>query len=159
MSGSKTPSSAEYVLDMLPDVTLKDGFMAVKSHSYILVITDVRIIFVREQTSALRKLSAQLSAAAKSAGKGRKAQFEAGMAAYDVLAQQYEGMSPAAILAKDTDNFAIERSKITKIKMKSNVGDTLEDRLTIKTKNKTYKMVLNHGMKPVKRAFTRAGLL
>ncbi|MEZ5119083.1 MAG: hypothetical protein R2686_04155 [Candidatus Nanopelagicales bacterium] len=159
MSGSKTPSSAEYVLDMLPDVTLKDGFMAVKSHSYILVLTDVRIIFVREQTSALRKLSAQLSAAAKAAGKGRKAQFEAGMSAYDVLAQQYEGMSPAAILAKDTDNFAIERSKIIKIKLKSNVGDTLEDRLTIKTKKKSYKMVLNHGMKPVKRAFTRAGIL
>jgi hypothetical protein len=159
MSGSKGRTDREYVLDMLPDVTLKDGFMAVVSHSYILVLTDVRIIFVREHTSELRKLSAELSATAKAAGKGRKAQLEAAMAAYDVLAQQYEGMSPAAILAKDTDNFAIDRSKITKIKMKTDVGDNLEDRLTIKTKKKSYKMVLHHGMKPVKRALTRAGLL
>jgi hypothetical protein len=43
--------------------------------------------------------------------------------------------------------------------MRTDVGDNLEDRLTIKTKKKSYKMVLHHGMKAVKRAFTRAGLI
>lgn len=159
MPSSKARHGKEHVLALIPDVTLRAGFMAVKSRSYILVLTDVRIIFVREQTSALRKLSAKLSAAAKSAGKGRKAQFEASMAAYDALADQYAELAPAAILAKDSDNFAVDRATVKKVKTRSNVGDKMEDRVTIKTTDKSYKMVLHHGMKPAKTALEAAGLI
>jgi hypothetical protein len=145
------------VLSVIPDVTLRPGFMSL-AHSYILVFTEQRIIFVRERTSALRKVSDELSAQAKAQGKGHAGQLAASMGAFDVLAASYADRSPEEILADDPETFAIERSTISKVKTKSNVGDSIEDRLTIKTGDKSYKMVLHQGMKQAQRALKAAGL-
>lgn len=158
MSDPTTPHGTENVIATIPNVTLTAGFMGAKSRLHILIITNHRIIFARETTARLKEVSGQLRDNAKAAGKGRMGQLNAQMGTHNVLAGKYASMNPAAVLIEDPHNFAVDLSTVKKVSMKTNVGDNFEDRLTIKTTGKKYKMTINGSMDRARDALSKAGL-
>lgn len=151
-----------HVRATLPGVTLRAGVMGMGSHLYTLVITHDRLLFARSTTADLKRISATLRHGAKEAGSGRWAQLGAQGQAYEVLAQECARMDPDRLLAAHPKNFAVELNRVTKTKIKTvdSPQATSEDRLTIKTADKTYKMVLTgSSVARAREAMTTAGLL
>ena len=97
MSDAPVPLSTEETEASLP-VTLKAGFMGVKSRPFALVITNHRLIFARLTGSELKRRTAELKQRAKDGGRGRIARTFAGSGAYSEFAQECAAMAAAAEL-------------------------------------------------------------
>lgn len=143
-------------------LTVKAGFMGVNSRPYTMVITNHRLLFARSTGADLKRVTAELQKTAKEEGKGRMARMVAGSGAYGVLAQERAAMNPDDLLADHPKNFAVDRDTITKVKLRTVfLQDTqTEDRLTIKTTGKTYKMVLTYtSIERARQMLSMSGLL
>lgn len=133
-------SGNEQVLGVITNVALRAGFMGVKTRSHCLVITDQRILFARLTTARMKELSQQANP-----GKGFMGQLGTSGQVFGLLIDQYTSMSPEAILAEHPDNFAVDRSTVSKVKIKSSTGGesgVTTETLVIKTSDKTYKVTL-----------------
>ncbi len=165
-SGSVAPAqggNGERVHAIIPNTTLKSGFMGVKSRQHTLILTDRRVIFAQITMAMMKQLVADARDDAKSEGKGFFGQWGAQMSAYSAWAERYLEMSPGQALAETAGNFAVERSTITKTSLKS--GDTYGDdantteRLVIKTTGKKYELTLGSGAGQAKQALGAAGMI
>ena len=162
MSDAPESAEAEPVLSTIANVTLKAGVLGLRSRQHSLVFTPTRILFARMTTSQMSNLAKQARDEAKARGEGRMAQFAAQAHAFDALAASYQGMTPAQILAQNPDNFAVDRSTVTKVKIKQ-TGDSSgagvsTDVLVIKTSGHTYKLTLVSSVGQARQALVTAGL-
>jgi hypothetical protein len=149
-------NSNQQALGVITNVALRAGFMGVKTRSYSLVITDRQILFARMTTAQMKELSHQANP-----GKGFVGQMGTGNQVFGLLIEQYTTMSPEQILAEHKDNFAIDRSTISKVKIKSSTGGesgVTTDTLVIKTSDKTYKVTLM-SVEQARRVLQQTGLL
>lgn len=155
--------NSERVISIIPNVTLKAGFMGFASKQITLVLTDQRVIFARITTAMMQEAVADASDGAKAQGKGLLGQLGARMSAHSVFAKRYLEMPPGQILAETDGNFAVDRSTITKTKTKTEygVGDDANttDVLIIKTTEKKYNMTLGSTISSAKEALQAAGLM
>ena len=161
MSDAPVPHSTEQTEASLP-VTLKAGFMGVKSRPFALVITNHRLIFARLTGSELKRRTAELKQRAKDEGRGRIARTFAGSGAYSEFARECAAMHPTDLLAQHPKNFAVDRTTVTKVKLRTVYlqDSQTEDRLTIKTTGKNYKMALTHiSIEHAHQALSMAGML
>lgn len=154
---------SEAVRAVIPNATLKAGFLGVKSRQYTLILTDQRVIFAQITTAMMKQLVADARDGAKSEGKGFFGQWGAQLSAYSAFAEGYLAMPPEQALSEAPDNFAIERSTITKTATKTrHTGDDSDiatDYLVIKTTGKKYDITLGSGLGQAKQALAAASIL
>lgn len=148
--------SGEQVLAVIPHAELNAGLIGGQSLTHTLVLTDVRIIFARF-TSAMDKELKRKPAPQKK----RMSQLGSTADTSGPLIEKYLAMSPDDILAEHKNNFALERSDVTKVKLKYTGGlgtGTVAELLSIKTEERSYKLAL-HSSKQARKALQQAGLL
>jgi hypothetical protein len=151
------------VISIIPNLTLKAGFLGFASKQITLVLTDQRVIFARVTTAMMQEAVADASDGAKAQGKGLLGQMGARMSAHSLFAKRYLEMPPSQILAETDGNFAIDRSAITKTKMKTEYSGgedaNTTDALVIKTADKKHKMTLGSTKASAKEALEAANLI
>lgn len=129
--------SGERVLAVIPNTTLKGGFMGMASKAGNLVLTDRRIIFAHTTSQMMKQMVSDARDGAKTDGKGFFGQWGAQLSAYSAFAQRYLEMDPETTLAETPENLAIENSAIRKARIKAGVSDengaSGVDHLIIKT--------------------------
>jgi hypothetical protein len=129
--------ATERVLSVIPNTTLKSGFMGLGSKAGNLVLTDRRIIFAHMTSQMMKDMVAGARDEAKADGKGFFGQWGAQLSAYSAFAQRYLEMDPEATLAETPENLAIENASIRKAQIKKGVQDENgtpgTDKLIIKT--------------------------
>jgi hypothetical protein len=154
---------SERVISIIPNVTLKAGFLGFASKQITLVLTDQRVIFARVTTAMLQEAVADASDGATAQGKGPLGQLGARLSAHSVFAKRYLEMPPSQILAETDGNFAIDRSTITKTKITTEYSGgedaNTTDVLIIKTAEKKHKMILGSSRASAKEALEAAGLM
>lgn len=155
--------NSESVMAVIPNATLKAGFLGIKSKPYILVLTHRRVVFVHITSAMMKQLVNDAREGAKSEGKGFFGQWGAQMGAYSKFAQRYLEMSPDEALAESPENFAVERSEIKKSKLKAGSmnddGATSPDRLVIKATQRTYDLMLGSGSSQAREALIAAEMI
>lgn len=153
--------TTEQILSCIPNVTVKAGFLGLKSRQHSLVITNNRILFARVTVARMKELSEQARAQAQSQGKGRMAQLMANPHVYEKLVGLYGQMGPDGVLADHAANFAVDRATVTKVKLKTTAGPeggVGSDLLILKTTGKTYKVTLGGSKNAARAALASAGL-
>ena len=160
MSNPMSTPPAEYVQATIPGATVKAGPLGLNARLHTIVITNYRLLFVRSTTADFRRIAAELKQQARDAGKGRIGQWGAQQRAQHVLAQECAAMAPADLLARHPKNFAIDLATVTKLKLKRVENyDASENRLSIKTTGKNYKLLLNGiSVADARQTFLNAGL-
>ncbi|MDZ4168284.1 MAG: zinc ribbon domain-containing protein [Coriobacteriia bacterium] len=160
---SASTGGGEQVHSVISSATVKAGFMGVKSKQYTMVLTDRRVVFARITGAMMKQLVADARDGAKAEGKGFFGQWGAQMSSYSAFAERYLEMSPDAALAETADNFAIDRSTITKASLKTSEGydenTSTTDLLIIKTTGKKYKIILGSGKSKAKQALLAARMI
>ena len=155
--------AAERVISLIPNATLKSGFMGLAGKPYTLVLTDRRVIFAFITKQMMKDMVEGARSEAKAEGKGFFGQWGAQLGAYSKFAQRYFEMTPEQSLSETPENFAVERTAIKKAKVK--VGRTDEngassiDELVIKTADKKYVLLLGAGSAQAKKALIEAALI
>ncbi len=154
--------TTERILSVIPNVTLKAGFLGVKSRQHSLVITNNRILFARITVARMKELSQQAADEAKSQGKGRMGQLMANPHVYNRLVERYLQAGPDRVLADNDANFAVDRATVSKVKVKTTAGPeggVGSDMVVLKTTGKTYKITLGGSKAAAREALASAGLL
>ncbi len=156
-------TGGEPVIALIPNVTLKSGFMGMKRTNYTLILTEWRVAFAQVTADMLKRAVADARDDAKASGKGFFGQWGAQMNAYFSLAERYRTMPVDQALAETPGNFAVDRRAIQKVKLKiGTVGDEdvgpTSDRLIIKTTDGKYDLELGGGVGSAKDALRQAGL-
>lgn len=128
---------AEMVLGAIPNARIKTGLL--KSESWVLVLTDQRLLGARVTDELIKYVVEQARAQAKASGSGFFGQWGAQIKAGFALGQRYSAMTPAAILAETPGNWALWPGQVTSIKVQDasrSSGDEMETdylRITIET--------------------------
>ncbi len=154
--------TTERILSVIPNVTLRAGFLGVKSRQHSLVITNNRILFARITVDRMKELSDQARGEAKDQGKGRMGQLLANPHVYDRLVQRYLQTGPDGVLADNAANFAVDRATVSKVRVKTTAGPeggVGSDMLILKTTGKTYKITLGGSKAAARQALESAGLM
>jgi hypothetical protein len=154
--------TTERILSFIPNVTVKAGFLGLKSRMHSLVITNNRILFARITVARMKELSQQGKEEARREGKVGMAQLLANPHVYDKLVQLYLQLGPEGVLADNSANFAVDRSAVSKVKLKTTAGPeggVGSDVLILKTTGKTYKITLGGSKAAAREALESAGLM
>jgi len=154
-------ASGEPIIAVIGNLTHATGFMGVKQKTYTLVITDRRLIFALLSKEKITGMVNQARDEAKAAGKGFFGQWGAQIGTSFNYHEGYWQMAPEAILAEESDNFAVDRSAFKSAKFKAGIMDdehNTPDMVIVKTTSETYKLQVNGSLGAVKEAFRTAGL-
>lgn len=155
--------TGERVLAVIPNATLKGGFMGMSSKAGTLVLTERRVIFAHTTSQMMKQLVADARDGAKADGKGFFGQWGAQLGAYAAFAQRYLEMDPNATLAESPENLAIENAAIRKAQVKVGVDDQNgapgTDKLVVKTDAGKTVWTLGSGAGQAKQALIAAGLI
>ena len=172
-SGSLPGEGArEHVQAIIPSARLKSPSCIVRRYfevygkHYTLVLTDRRVIFARSTMALMGRRVADARGRAKAEGKGLVGQLGAQVDANWMWTKRYLEMAPDHALAESTDNFAVERSNITRVSLKTKIRDRWsgeggyeEDLLVIRTHGKKYRIVLRSGRDQAEQALERADMI
>lgn len=154
---------SETIVSLIPNAMLRAGFLGAGTKPYVIAFTQSRVIFGRVTNDMLKQAVNRSRDGATSEGKGFFGKWGAQLNAYSELAEGFGRMTPEQLLAQDAGNFAVDRSAVTKVKLKVGAADAeggdMSDRLVIKTKGKDYTIVLNAGIGIAKQALAAAGML
>jgi hypothetical protein len=116
---------AETVLGAIPDARIKIGLL--KSETWVLVVTDQRLLAARVTDELVKSIAEQARAQAKESGSGFFGQWGAQLKASFALGQRYCAMTPEAILAETPGNWALSPGQVSTIKVerksRSSSGD------------------------------------
>lgn len=157
------PQSGERVLAVIPNATLKGGFMGMSSKAGTLVLTERRVIFAHTTSEMMKRLVADARDGAKADGKGFFGQWGAQLGAYAAFAQRYLEMDPNVTLAESPENLSIENAAIRKAQVKVGVDDQNgapgTDKLVVKTDGGKTVWTLGSGAGQAKQALIAAGLI
>ena len=149
----------EYVQATIPGVTVKAGPLGLNARLHTMVITNYRILFARSTVADFKRIAAELKQQARDAGLGRLGQWGAQQRAQDMLAAECAAMAPTDLLARHPKNFAIDRATVTKLKLRRVENEnTSENRLTIKTTGKNYKLLLGVSVDSARKTLLGVGL-
>lgn len=154
--------TTERILSFIPNVTVKAGLLGLASRQHSLVITNNRILFARMTVARMKELSQQARNEAEEQGRGRVGQMLTDPHVYDRLGQFYRELGPDAVLADNPANFAVDRSTVTKVKVKTTAGPeggVGSDVLILKTTGKAYKLTLGGSKAAARDALMSAGLM
>ena len=158
--------TAERVWAVIPNASLKSGFMGVKSKRHTLILTDRRVIFARSTVAMIGQRVADARDRAKSEGKGLFGQLGAQVSANWRWADRYLLTPPEQALAETADNFAVARSVITNTSLKTKIHGSSwsysqyeEYLLVIKARDRKYKIVLHFGRDRDESALRVAGMI
>lgn len=153
----------ERVLAVIPNATLKGGFMGMASKAGTLVLTERRVVFAHTTSQMMKQLVTDARDGAKADGKGFFGQWGAQLGAYAAFAQRYLEMDPNVALAESPENLAIENAAIRKAQVKVGVDDQNgapgTDKLVIKTDGGKTVWTLGSGAGQAKQALIAAGLI
>jgi len=109
---------SETIVSVLPPGDLRSGFLGMHTESFVLVLTNARIL-VAQQTSELIKENARLAKeTAKQSGRGFFSQWGAVMGSSS--SQRYLQMQPQAILNETAGNYFIANNQIRSVRIKEN---------------------------------------
>ena len=139
----------ERVVSVIPNATLKAGFMGVKTRVHTVVLTDRRVLFVRFTMADGKQLAQEARAAGKSQRQG-----------WDLLMTHFLATDPEVLLAQNEDNFAVALSEVKQAKVKTastGAGDS-GDALLLKTTQKKYQFLLGGSRDQAREALVAAGL-
>lgn len=106
---------AETVLGAIPDARIKIGLL--KSETWVLVVTDQRLLAARVTDELVKSIAEQARARAKESGSGFFGQWGAQLKASFALGQRYCAMAPEAILAETPGNWALSPGQVSTIKV------------------------------------------
>ncbi|MEZ5119460.1 MAG: hypothetical protein R2686_06085 [Candidatus Nanopelagicales bacterium] len=154
--------TTERILSIIPNVTVKAGFMGFKTRQHSVVITNNRVLFARITVARMKELSQQGREEAKTQGKGRTAQLLSNPHVYEKLVELYQQLGPEGVLADHPANFAVDRATVSKVKLKTTAGPeggVGSDILILKTTGKTYKVTLGGSKSAAREALESAGLM
>lgn len=154
--------TTERILAIIPNVTVKAGFMGLKTRQHSVVITNNRVLLARITVARMKELSQQGREEAKNQGKGRMGQMLANPHIYEKLVELYHQLGPEGVLADHPANFAVDRAAVTKVKLKTTAGPdggVGSDVLVLKANGKTYKVALGGSKSAARKALESAGLM
>jgi hypothetical protein len=129
----------ETVLGAIPDARIKTGMLS--SETWVLVMTDQRLIGARLSGELRKHIIEQARAEAKAQGAGFFGQWGAQLKASFGISKRYLAMTPEAILAETPGNWALYPGQVSEIKVEhktrtSGADDDIETdylRITIAT--------------------------
>lgn len=155
--------NVERIISAASGLSLKAG--VIKRVNYTVVMTNYRILFAQTTTAMLKQNVAEARDTAKAEGGGFFKQWGAQIASGFNFADRYLEMTPEQILAETAGNWALEISRIQKVKYRVGmVGDSetpsTPDKVTIKTADKKYVLELTgFSTNSTRQAFIDAGLI
>ena len=156
---------------VIPGARLKSPSWIVRQYfevygkHYTLVLTDRRVIFARSTVDLMGRRLADAKGRAKAEGKGLVGQLGAQVGAAWMWAEHYLEMAPDDAIAESIDNFAVERSSITRVSLKTRVvgkwseSEGQEDMLIIRTRGKKYRILLRSGVDQAAQALVDANMI
>ncbi|MEI6310489.1 MAG: zinc ribbon domain-containing protein [bacterium] len=115
------PSAAdngERVLGVVPN--LSAGTLG--SKSYVLVVTDRRLLVVRVTSQIMAEVVRKSQEEGKAQGKGFFERWGDQISAFYRYAERYLSMAPGAILSENAENYAIDHSQVTRISLDGQEG-------------------------------------
>ena len=108
-------ATAEQLIGVIPGISRKKGLFAVEGFS--LVVTEKRLIFAVVTSEMVKEAAKKANEEAKANGKGFMAgMLEAATVGYTIH-KRYFDMTPEAALAENSTNFAVELSRVKKVKI------------------------------------------
>ena len=117
------PAATEPVLDFVPTVRRRTGFMGLKAESFTVMVTLARLVFVPISSEEMKQAVAEALDQAKQAGKGFFGQWGERLAWLGIIHARLAAMSVDAVLASCTGSFAIPLPTVRKVKVDVDVGD------------------------------------
>lgn len=108
----------EPIIQIIPGLERKKGFLGLGTDHYSLVITPSRLIFAYLDSRRMQDFVNQARNQAKAQGKGFFGQMGAQLGWVRLLEQQLANTPPDHILAQDPHNFQIPNQAISKIRLR-----------------------------------------
>jgi hypothetical protein len=105
----------ETVFGAIPNARIKTGML--KSESWVLVVTDQRLIAARLTDQLVKSIAESARAQAKASGSGFLGQWGAQLKPGFAIGQRYCAMTPEAILAETPGNWALAPGQVSSIKV------------------------------------------
>lgn len=154
LASAAPPQPTEVIVAALPAGNQRSGFLGVKAEGFVLVLTNVRILFAK-QTSELMKENARLAKeAAKQSGKGFFGQWGAVMGSSG--SQRYLQMQPQEILGETSGNYFVMNNQVRSVRVKENYDPETarsEVKLTLDSTNGKVELIFTQaGQKEIKQA-------
>ena len=128
------PQSAEIIVAVLPVGTQRSGFLGVRSESFVLVLTNLRILVAKQTSQIMQENVQQAKQAAKESGKGFFGQWGAAIGSQN--SQRYLQRQPQEILNETAGNHSIVNNLIRSVRIKESYDaeeGTSEVKLTLNT--------------------------
>jgi len=111
----------EKVVGIIPGATRHSGFIGIKTESFIVVLTNMRIIFAAQTSEMMQANIRRAKDDAKQQGKGFFGQWGAQFGANS--GHQYLEIPPQQILAEQPTNFYITRDQLQSVRVWESSGD------------------------------------
>ena len=106
---------------VLPGAARHSGFLGLKVESFVIVFTNLRIIFAHQTTQMMSENVKRARQEAEQEGKGFFGKWGAQMGANS--GKHYWQMEPLLILAEQPTNFSINREQLRSIRMRQEYSD------------------------------------
>ena len=108
----------EPILGIIAGTQQSSGFLGMKQESFNLIVTPSRLIFAHVSRQLMNQAVEESRRTAKEQGKGFFGQWGAQLGWLRLICQQYETMSPDAILTELPGSFAIPTAQIRRIRIR-----------------------------------------
>jgi hypothetical protein len=129
-----TPQSTDVILTALPMGSQRSGFLGIRAEGFVLVLTNMRILFAQQTGDLLKENAQQAKENAKQSGKGFFGQWGAMLGSGS--SQRYLQMQPQEILNETPGNYFVANNQIRSVRIKENYdpeGGRSETKLTLNT--------------------------
>ena len=135
-SPQPTAYAAEPILDVLSALQMRKGALGMRSETFDLILTPVRLVFVPVSSQEMREAVRQAQTQAKAQGKGWFGQVAAQMAWTNVIAERYRSMPVDAVLAQHPGSFYVLNNQVSRIRFHetdSDDGTTQSVQMTVES--------------------------
>lgn len=110
------PMPQEVVVGVIPGAVRQSGLMGLKMETFVIVLTNLRLLFAVQTQAMMMDNVKQARNAAKQQGAGFFGQWGAQLGANS--GQQYLGMQPQQILAENPGNYFLPANQLRRIHLK-----------------------------------------
>jgi len=111
----------ETILGVIPGANRRSGFMGMKIENFVIVITNLRVIFAAQTAQMMQANVQRARLEAKEGGKGFFGQWGAQFGANS--GRQYFELAPQQILTEQPTNFFLPANQMRSIKLWESQGD------------------------------------
>jgi hypothetical protein len=138
-------AAQEVVLGVIPGAARQSGFMGMKMESFVIVLTNLRVLFAAQTNQMMQDNIKQARQEAKQKGAGFFGQWGAQLGAN--AGQQYMSMPPQQIMAEHPNNFFLPANQLRRIRLKEqddNQGGVTQYFIEFETPGGKYKFRLSY---------------